>query len=132
MADSRMPTTICVDLLNFCDDFFKFGEKNSDFEKSLKLGKKRIKAFVHVAKSSGYKLIGFIDKAIATDEALKKWFQRRKIEMQKGHKNSFPSLGLVVGTIFAAHGVDVHYSTIDCDDTIAAFAHQVSKIFLKL
>ena len=131
MADSRMPTTICVDLLNFCDDFFKFGEKNSDFEKSLKLGKKRIKAFVHVAKSSGYKLTGFIDRAKATDEALNKWFQRRTKEMEKGHKNSFPCLGLVVGTIFASHGVDVHYSTIDCDDTIAAFAHQVSKKKLK-
>ena len=127
MADSRMPTTICVDLLNFCYYFFKFGKKNSDFEKSLELGKNQIKAFVQAAESSGYKLIGFIDKAIATDEALKKWFQRRKIEMQMGHKNVFPCLGLVVGTIFASHGVDVHYSTIDCDDTIAAFAHQVSK-----
>ena len=131
MTDSRMPTTICVDLLNFCHDFFKFAN-NSDFESNLKSGKNQIKAFVQAADSSGYKLIGFIDKAIATDEALKKWFQRRKIEMQKGHKNAFPSLGLVVGTIFASHGVDVHYSTIDCDDTIAAFAHQVSKIFLKL
>ena len=131
MADSRMPTTICVDLLNFCYYFFKFGKKNSDFEKKIKLGKKTIKAFVCAAERSGYKLIVFIDKAMATDEALKKWFHRRKMEMKRGHKNSFPCLGLVVGTIFASHGVVVHYSTIDCDDTIAAFAHQVSKIFLK-
>ena len=121
-----LPTTICVDLLNYGEDFFKFSFKNnSDFEKNLKFGKRKIRKFVQAAKNSGYKIIGFIDKAAVTNEALNKWYRRRIKELESGHRKVFAKLNVVVGTIFASYGVDVHYSTIDCDDTIAAFAHKV-------
>ena len=127
-----MATTICVDLLNYCNDFFNFPNSNlmqtSDFEENLKYGKKKIAEFVLAAQQSGYKIVGFIDKAIGTDEALEKWFDRRTKEMENGHMNVFVMLSAIVGNIFSSLGVDVHYSTIDCDDTIAAFAHKVFQI----
>ena len=30
---------------------------------------------------------------------------------------------MLLGDMFRKHGIPVHYSTIDCDDTIAAFAY---------
>ena len=127
-----MATTICVDLLNYCNDFFNFPRQHlgqtSDFEENLKYGKKKIAEFVLAAQQSGYKIIGFIDKAVATGEALEKWFDRRTKEVESGHKNVFVKLSVIVGNIFSSLGVDVHYSTIDCDDTIAAFAHKVFQL----
>ena len=71
-----MATTICVDLLNYSDNFFNFPRmslmQTSDFEENLKYGKKKISGFVLAAQQSGYKIIGFIDKAVATGEALEK------------------------------------------------------------
>lgn len=125
----RMATTICVDLLNYSDDFFNFPRmslmQTSDFEENLKYGRKKISEFVSAAQQSGYKIIGFIDKAIATGEALEKWFDRRTKQMESGHMNVFVKLPVIVGSIFSSLGVEVHYSTIDNDDTIAAFAHKL-------
>ena len=128
-----MSTIICVDLLNYCDDFFNFPRmslmQTSDFEKNLTHGRKKIAEFVLAAKQSGYKIIGFIDKAVATDEGLEKWIARRTKELESGRRNVFAKLSVIVGTIFSSLGVEVHYSTIDCDDTIAAFAHKVISCF---
>ena len=99
--------------------------QTSDFEKNLTHGRKKIAEFVLAAKQSGYKIIGFIDKAVATDEGLEKWIARRTKELERGRRNVFAKLSVIVGTIFSSLGVEVHYSTIDCDDTIAAFAHKV-------
>ena len=101
--------------------------QTSDFEENLNFAKKKIAEFVLAAKQSGFKIIGFIDKAHATGEALDKWFERRTKELESGRRNVFAKLSTVVGSIFTSLGVEVHYSTIDCDDTIAAFAHKVSK-----
>ena len=35
-------------------------------------------------------------------------------------------MSLLLGSIFQSLGVTVHYSTIDCDDTIAAFAYHMN------
>ena len=125
-----MSNTICVDLLNYSNDFFNFPRmilmQTSDFEENLNFAKKKIAEFVLAAKQSGYKIIGFIDKAHATGEALDKWIERRTKELESGRRNVFAKLSTVVGSIFTSLGVEVHYSTIDCDDTIAAFAHKVS------
>ena len=125
-----MSNTICVDLLNYSNDFFNFPRmilmQTSDFEENLNSAKKKIAEFVLAAKQSGYKIIGFIDKATATGEALDKWLERRTKELESGRRNAFAKLSTVVGSIFTSLGVEVHYSTIDCDDTIAAFAHKVS------
>ena len=125
-----MSNTICVDLLNYSNDFFNFPRmilmQTSDFEENLNFAKKKIAEFVLAAKQSGFKIIGFIDKAHATGEALDKWFERRTKELESGRRNVFAKLSTVVGSIFTSLGVEVHYSTIDCDDTIAAFAHKVS------
>ena len=99
--------------------------QTSDFEENLKYGKKKISEFVLAAQQSGYKIIGFIDKAVATDEGLEKWIVRRTKELESGRRNVFAKLSVIVGTIFSSLGVEVHNSTIDCDDTIAAFAHMV-------
>ena len=32
-------------------------------------------------------------------------------------------VSILLGDMFRKHGIPVHYSTIDCDDTIAAFAY---------
>ena len=100
--------------------------QTSDFEENLKYGRKKISEFVLAAQQSGYKIIGFIDKAIATGEALEKWFDRRTKQMESGHMNVFVKLPVIVGSIFSSLGVEVHYSTIDNDDTLAAFAHKVN------
>ena len=50
--------------------------QTSDFEENLNFAKKKIAEFVLAAKQSGYKIIGFIDKAHATGEALDKWIER--------------------------------------------------------
>ena len=78
--------------------------------------------FVKAARNSKIKIIGLIDKSVATEEAIKKWRCRRKKEFCTGRMEVIPSMRLLLGSIMQEQGITIHYSTIDCDDTIASFA----------
>ena len=118
---------ICMDLLNFSRSFFTIlkGPKSKyiSFENDLRTAQSKAARFVKAATASGFELICFIDKGISTLEAINKWLSRRMKELEKGRRDVVASMNLFMGNMFARLGVPVHYSTVDCDDTIAAFAH---------
>merc|ERR1711976_366739 len=62
-------------------------------------------------------------KARATEETMQKWKVRRMEEMESGVRKCVAGVSIPLGDMFRKHGIPVHYSTIDCDDTIAAFAY---------
>ena len=122
---------LCMDILNYSSSFFdiprRFHESRTvDFESDVQSAQEKIQAFVDASKASGYKIIGFIDKSISTGETLRKWFSRREEELNSGRRNCVANMNIILGSIFQSLGVTVHYSTIDCDDTIAAFAYHMN------
>ena len=117
---------ICMDILNYSNSFFKIprnSKRTVDFESDLKKARRKIEMFVEASRASGYEIIGFIDKSISTEETMDKWYSRRRKEMECGTKDCITNMSLILGSIFQSLGVTVHFSTVDCDDTIAAFAH---------
>lgn len=113
-----------VDTLNYCQDFFKISSTNSvDWEQDLKLAKKKVLKFISAARKSNIYLEGFIDKSMSTQETVNKWKKRRERELVTGKCIKIANISILVGELFKQGGVRVHYSTIDNDDTIAAFAH---------
>ena len=127
MADTDTTSeTICVDILN---QFAYLSQrilqrKPFDQVSAIQEAIDEINIFVDASKSSNYKIIGFIDKSISTEETFQKWSERRieKIE-DREKRNYLVNTPLLLGEEFKKLGVPVHYSTIDCDDTIAAFAY---------
>ena len=97
-----------------------------DFEEDLERAKKKIRNFVDAASRSGYKIVGFIDKSISTEETMAKWTMRRSEELTSGKRMIMTNMSLFLGSIFKSYGVKVHFSTVDCDDTIAAFAYHLN------
>eukprot|EP00092_Neocalanus_flemingeri_P062627 GFUD01075580.1.p1 GENE.GFUD01075580.1~~GFUD01075580.1.p1 ORF type:complete len:368 (+),score=78.46 GFUD01075580.1:58-1161(+) len=123
---SETEEIICMDMLNYSNSFFNIPHRDHpsfvDFEEDLEEAKKKVKDFIDASERSGYKIIGFIDKAISTEETFGKWKMRRMNELICGRKNIMANMSLFLGSIFQSFGVTVHFSTVDCDDTIAAFA----------
>ena len=120
---------LCMDILNYSSSFFDIPRnepRTVDFESDLESARGKIQAFVNASRASGYKIIGFIDKSISTGETLRKWCSRREEELNSGLRSCVANMNLILGSIFQSLGVTVHYSTIDCDDTIAAFAHHMN------
>ena len=117
------PRIICVYLLNFTVSFFKCRQKTSSpWDKEVAKARKKVKKFVKAARNSNIEIISFIDKSVATEEAINKWRCRRKNELCTGRMEVIPIMSLLLGSIMQEQGIHVHYSTIDCDDTIASFA----------
>ena len=119
---------ICMDILNYSNSFFKIprnSKRTVDFESDLKKARRKIEMFVEASRASGYEIIGFIDKSISTEETMDKWYSRRRKEMECGTKDCITNMSLILGSIFQSLGVTVHFSTVDCDDTIAAFAYHL-------
>ena len=117
---------ICVDILN------QFGYRGQDKDKPFDQKSavedviEKINNFVVASKRSNYKIIGFIDKAIETEETYRKWSDKRIREIKDRKKrNQLVNTPLLLGEEFKKLGIEVHYSTIDCDDTIAAFAYHL-------
>ena len=91
-------------------------------EAAIKRMSEQIKNFVKLSRREGYKVIGFIDKSISTKETEQKWISRREKELKSGRRKVLVNCQKMIGDMFQSLGVPVHFSTIDCDDTIAAFA----------
>ena len=117
-----------MDILNYHSSFFDIprnGSRVVDFESDLQSARRKIQDFVSASRASGYKIIGFIDRSSSSQENLNKWKSRREEQLKKGVRNCVANMPLILGSIFKSLGVTVHYSTIDCDDTIAAFAYHL-------
>ena len=117
-----------MDILNYRTSFFdipKNGSRVVDFQSDLQSARRKIQDFVSASQASGYKIIGFIDKSISSQETLDKWYSRRQKELQSGVRYCVANMSLILGSIFQSLGVTVHYSNLDCDDTIAAFAYHL-------
>ena len=118
--DTR-PEIICVDILN---QFGYIKLNPCDQKSAVEKVHDEIKCFVDASRLSGKKIIGFIDKSISTEETFQKWSDRRIKEIKERKKRNFlVNTPLLLGEIFKSLDVEVHYSTIDNDDTIAAFAY---------
>ena len=125
MADTDTSSeTLFVDILNQ----FAYSSQREPFDQisAIQEAIDEINIFVDASKSSNYKIIGFIDKSISTEETFRKWSDRRIQEINdknRKKRNYLVNTPLLLGEEFKKLGVPVHYSTIDCDDTIAAFAY---------
>jgi hypothetical protein len=82
-----------------------------------------VECFVKAAQKSGYILEIFIHAAIETDETMSKWISRREDEIMQCEKKMPHGLNILIGEFFKKFNITVHYSTIDNDDTLAAFAN---------
>lgn len=95
-------------------------------EAAIKRVRKRVNNFVKFSRREGYKVIVFIDKSISSRETERKWISRRIAELDSGRKKILVNSQIMIGNMFQSIGVPVHFSTIDCDDTIAAFAYHMN------
>ena len=118
---------IYIDLLNFSGNFFDIPDidenRTVDFQVDIENVKYKVKNFIHASSDSGYKIICFIDKSITTKETFDKWKARRTNELEVGKKNVMTNKSLILGSIFQSHGIRVHFTISDYNDTIAAFAY---------
>jgi len=115
---------LCMDLLNYSRNFLTIGDpRQVDFEKDVEKAHEKVSEFVRAVQNSGYYLQCFIDKARSTEETMQKWKARRMEEMESGVRDCVAGVSKLLGDMFRKHGIPVLYSTIDCDDTIAAFAY---------
>lgn len=108
-----------VDALNFSRRFFtdlNFWDLQKPFSK--------IRKFVTAAINSGWHIEVFIDAGIQTKETLQKWKIRRELQVRKCKLDVPPGLAIIYGDMWKANKVKVHYSEVDNDDTLAAFAHR--------
>jgi len=113
---------LCMDLLNYLPNFFTTEDPRVDFEMDMARAHEKVFEFVTAVKNSGFNLECFVDKAKATEETIVKWKARRMKQMESGVRNCVGGASKLLGDMFRKHGIHVHYSTIDCDDTISAFA----------
>ena len=62
---------VCMDVLNFAGSFFKCRQKKlPPWDKEVTKDRKKINHFVKAARNSEIEIIGFIDKSVATKEAI--------------------------------------------------------------
>lgn len=89
----------------------------------LDAAQRNIQRFCSAAAQSGWTVVAFLDQATMTKEARAKWRRRREHAVESGIRR-IPQGGLrLVGEMFAAEGVKVHYSVeMDNDDTLARYA----------
>ena len=113
---------LCVDILN---QFRLNNEEKEDPDAAIRRVSEEIKRFVKLCRRK-YEIIGFIDHGITTKETDDKWEVRRIEELKDGRRNCLLNVQTILGEIFQSVGVPIHYSTVDCDDTIAAFAYHMN------
>lgn len=123
----RLGNILCVDILNQ----FNIRLRKSDTPRqAIKKKRKQIRSFVKLCKLGGYLPIGFIDHSISSQETDEKWRSRRIAELKKGKRDVLVGSQAMLGEMFQNFGVTVHFSSIDCDDTIAAFAYHFNGAIL--
>ena len=114
-----------MDILNYSKNFFNpitwnFSSCQNEIEK-----------FVQAARNSGYKIIGFIDDCHESEEAKFKWKSRREANMSGETIRNLPyGISEILGEMFRQCDVEVHYSIIDNDDTLAYYANYYNCIVL--
>ena len=111
--------TLHVDGLNM--KFFPFALK-MDHHKCVDVAFCAVRQFVSAARESGYEIVAFIDGGKQTGETIKKWRQRREQEARSGKRGVPQGTSILLGDMFRDLGVTVHYSIVDNDDTLAAYA----------
>ena len=119
---ARPEKILCVDILN---QFYIKLKSSDDPESVLQRVRNGIENFVELSRAEGYTVLGFIDKSISSQETEQKWISRRIAELESGKKKVLVNFKIIIGNMFQSLGVPVHFSTIDCDDTIAAFAYHM-------
>jgi len=125
-APSGKQRIVCMDVLNFGTYFFGLMEENTMWENEIIRGRQKAKAFVQAANNGNIEIMGFVDQPVVyTAEAIKKWKTKRKKELKAGKMPGIPHMSSLIGSLFEEQGITIHYSTIDCDDTIAAFAYRL-------
>ncbi|KAF9362897.1 hypothetical protein BGX34_005304, partial [Mortierella sp. NVP85] len=108
-----------VDIMNFSTSFFQINDHWSFRDAS-----KKVEDFVRHAKNANFELKVFIDAFAETEEAIKKWKQRREIEVRDGVRRLPQGMNSLLGDLFKRCRVEVCYSTeADNDDTLASHAH---------
>jgi len=107
-----------VDAANFTRRFFSYHDWWC-----LDAAQRNIQRFCSAAEHSGWTVVAFLDQATMTKEARAKWRRRREQSVESGERR-IPQGGLrLVGEMFSAEGVKVHYSlAMDNDDTLARYA----------
>ena len=108
-----------IDGLNFADYFF---ERNGSFW-AIERARTLVQEFLAAAKNSHFHIEVFIDYGQSTEETMTKWKTRREDDVRLGRLGMMPGIQWVLGQLFIDEGIKVHYSDIDNDDTLAAYAH---------
>jgi hypothetical protein len=72
----------------------------------------------------------FIDAGIQTKETLQKWRSRREVQVRKCKLDVPQGLAIIYGDMFNSLGVRVHFSEVDNDDTLAAYAQADGAVVL--
>jgi len=116
-----------IDGLNIMFKLFNIPNKLLlSWNDQLKEGLQSIDRFVKAALKSNVLIEVFIDHSIGTKETYLKNKSRRERDFIAGCKDSLaimPGIGWIMGDRFKENSIPVHYSSVDCDDTIASFAH---------
>lgn len=107
-----------VDGLNYAEEFFP---RDGSFWK-LEEAQTLVNEFARAASHSGWHVEIFIDAGMSTKEARDKWHQRREDDVRLGTLGMPPGLQYLLGTMYSKAGLKVHYSSVDNDDTLAAYA----------
>lgn len=108
-----------IDGLNFADYFF---ERDGSFW-AIERARGLVQEFLEAAKNSHFHIEVFIDYGQSTEETKTKWKTRREDDIRLGRLGIMPGIQWVLGQLFIDEGIKVHYSDIDNDDTLAAYAH---------
>ena len=119
--NSQPHKTLHVDVLNM--NFMPYAHK-MDYFVCVQLAYTAVAQFVRAAKESQYNVIGFIDAGKQTEETIQKWRQRREKEARTSKRGVPQGTSTMLGDMLRELGVTVHYSTVDNDDTLAAYAFQ--------
>ena len=114
------PRLLYIDAANYSIPHF-FGHIKQPW--SLSRAEKNVKRFCEAATGSGWIVVAFLDQAIMTKEAQKKWRKRREKEVRAARRDVPAGALRIVGDLLASCGVKVLYSIeADNDDTLAFHA----------
>ena len=116
-----------VDAFNYANVFFR--SQNDSLERSFIVGLERIRLFCHAAKESGFRVKVFLDLVQDSQEANKKWFDRRRRETLQGIMDVPQGLSTIMTDAFSQ--VDVITSLqYDNDDVLASMAQRDGALVL--
>ncbi|KAI9021828.1 hypothetical protein DFJ74DRAFT_670667 [Hyaloraphidium curvatum] len=112
-----------MDALNFLRRFYdvKFGHR--DPWRALDEMERRVRRFAAAAAESGIDVVAVVDAGCLTDEAVEKWRQRRRKEIESEKRPMPLAADVLLGDCLAASGIPVvRPRGADADDAIAALA----------